>query len=139
MENYNFNILIVDDTPKNLQVLGSMLIQQNYQIEYAINGKAALEWVNEKPFDLILLDFRMPEMDGFEVCQQIKNNPATKDIPIIFLTAKTDTDSIVQGFDIGAADYILKSLFPEHFVFFQPRDIVSGDFYWVKQIKNLKL
>jgi two-component system sensor histidine kinase/response regulator len=101
-------ILIVDDTPKNLQVLGNTLKLENYKVEFAINGFQALEWIEKKEFDLILLDVMMPEMDGYEVCEKIRANEKNKNLPIIFLTAKTDSDSIVKGFEIGAQDYITK-------------------------------
>ena len=101
-------ILIVDDTPKNLQVLGNTLKIENYKVEFAINGFQALEWIEKKEFDLILLDVMMPEMDGYEVCEKIRANVKNKNLPIIFLTAKTDSDSIVKGFEIGAQDYITK-------------------------------
>lgn len=108
MRNTDSTILIVDDTPANLQMLGNFLLQNNYKIEYAVNGAAALEWVKEKEFDLILLDIAMPEIDGFEVCKRLKANVKTKDIPVIFLTAKIETNNIVKGFDLGAADYVVK-------------------------------
>jgi two-component system, sensor histidine kinase and response regulator len=73
-QNMNSRILIVDDNPQNLQVLGKLLHEKNYEIEFAINGKAALEWIEYQQFDLILLDINMPEMDGFEVCQEIRKN-----------------------------------------------------------------
>lgn len=101
-------ILIVDDVPKNIQLLGSILKEENYELEFATSGKEALEWLDSKSFDLVLLDIMMPEMDGFEVCRKIKENPATRDISVIFLTAKADFQSIIQGFEIGAVDYITK-------------------------------
>ena len=85
MTNTGINILIVDDNLKNLQVLGAALKENGYSIEFAMNGKDALNWVTSKIFDLILLDIMMPEVDGFEVCKYLKKDPATKDIPIIFL------------------------------------------------------
>jgi len=148
--------------------------------------------------DLILLDIEMPEMDGFEVCEKIKGDASTRDIPVIFITARTDKANIVKGFSLGASDYIskpfnhdefylriyhhlelkktkdtiarqnealqkknkditesinyasqiqmavlpskelLKDLLPQHFVFYKPKDIVSGDFYWIKKIKQSK-
>ncbi len=103
-----FSILIVDDNPKNLQVLGNFLQKEDYEVEFAINGISALEWVNQQSFDLILLDIMMPEMDGFEVCKRIKNDPDKQHIPIIFLTAKTETENIVKGLELGAADYVSK-------------------------------
>ncbi|MCB1191465.1 MAG: hybrid sensor histidine kinase/response regulator [Leptospiraceae bacterium] len=101
-------VLIVDDTPKNIQLLASVLQSKDYQINAAINGKDALNRLDKVIPDLILLDIMMPEMDGFEVCQKIKSSELLKNIPIIFLTAKTETEDIVRGFNLGAADYITK-------------------------------
>jgi putative two-component system response regulator len=101
-------ILIVDDQPTNLQILGKRLQLENYTIMAAMNGKIALEMVEERKPDLILLDIMMPEMSGFEVCEKLKNNPTSQNIPIIFLTAKTDTEDIVKAFNLGAVDYISK-------------------------------
>ena len=101
-------ILIVDDNPKNIQVLANSLGDTKYEIEYTTNGFDAIEWVNKDTFDLILLDVMMPEMDGYETCTRIKINPTFKDLPIIFITAKTDVESLVKGFDYGAVDYITK-------------------------------
>ena len=102
------NILIVDDNPKNLQILGNHLQMEGFHIEFALNGNTALEWIENKEFDLILLDINMPEMDGYETFKIIKSNPLNHNIPIIFLTANTDTESIVNAFDLGAVDYITK-------------------------------
>ncbi len=102
------SILIVDDVPKNIQLLGSILKEEEYDLEFATSGKEALEWLDSKPFDLVLLDIMMPEMDGFEVCRRIKENPATREVSVIFLTAKADFQSIIQGFETGAVDYITK-------------------------------
>jgi len=101
-------ILIVDDMPKNIQVAAGMLSRQGYQIAFDENGESALLHTKEISFDLILLDIIMPGMDGYEVCRRLKDNPETKAIPVIFLTGKTDTESIVKGFEIGAADYVTK-------------------------------
>lgn len=101
-------ILIVDDVPKNIQLLGSILKEENYELEFATSGKEALEWLDAKQFDLVLLDIMMPEMDGYEVCRRIKENPNLKEVTVIFLTAKTDSQSIIQGFETGAVDYITK-------------------------------
>jgi signal transduction histidine kinase len=105
-----FKILIVDDVPKNIQVAANILQQQGYQLFFAQNGPSALEQVGNHRFDLILLDIMMPEMDGFEVCEQLKKSPepGVKDIPIIFLTARSETDDIVRGFNAGAVDYVTK-------------------------------
>jgi two-component system sensor histidine kinase/response regulator len=101
-------ILIVDDNPQNLQVLGKQLQELNYEIEFATDGKAALEWIENKIFDLILLDINMPGMSGYEVCQQIRSKHELNKIPIIFLSAETERESILKGFDLGAQDYITK-------------------------------
>jgi two-component system sensor histidine kinase/response regulator len=108
MDEKTHNILIVDDNPKNLQVLGNILVNNKYNVEYALNGKEALEWANTESFDLILLDVMMPEMDGFEVCEILRKNKDFDDIPIIFLTAKTDKVSTIRGFELNAQDYINK-------------------------------
>lgn len=101
-------ILLVDDTMENIQVAGTILRTKGYQINVARNGKQALEVVRKTTPDLILLDIMMPEMDGFECCAHLKADPATRDIPIIFLTSNTETDDIVRGFQLGAVDYIFK-------------------------------
>jgi sigma-B regulation protein RsbU (phosphoserine phosphatase) len=194
--NYTQTILIVDDNPKNLQVLGKFLKDEGFKIEFAVNGENALEWVNQQDFDLILLDIMMPGMSGYDVCEKLKKDGNSKDIPVIFLTAQTDTESIVKGFDLGATDYVtkpfnrkellarvstqlkirkaqqeishylrelemnnklitysikyarhiqntiiqlnsnIKKVIPEHFIFYRPKDIVSGDFYWFDTVKN---
>jgi diguanylate cyclase (GGDEF)-like protein len=102
----NKTILIVDDTISNLDILSELL--ENYDVIDATNGKDALEIVDEEDVDLILLDIMMPTMDGYEVCQKLKKSPRTADIPIIFITAKTDEDSIEKAYDIGGSDYITK-------------------------------
>ncbi|MFC2112955.1 response regulator [Bacteroidota bacterium] len=102
------SVIIVDDNPDNLQVLGKILVNEDYHIEFATNGEAALEWVNNQEFDLILLDVIMPEMDGFEVCKRIRSDSNFIDMPIIFLTAQTDKESILKGFECGAQDYVTK-------------------------------
>ena len=104
----SFSILIVDDEPKNIQLLGSLLEEHNYEIEFAMNGKECLEWLNRKLFDLVLLDIMMPEMDGYEACEKMKSDPAKKHIPVIFLTAKSETDDIVKAFEVGCSDFITK-------------------------------
>jgi len=104
----NFTILIVDDVPKNIQVLGSILRPLGYKVEFATHGKQAIQWVHQNVFDLVLLDIMMPEISGFEVCEEIRKIEAYNDIPIIFLTAKTDGDSVVRGFELGAQDYVTK-------------------------------
>jgi response regulator RpfG family c-di-GMP phosphodiesterase len=106
-------ILVVDDTPDNLDVLSGIL-REEYKVKVALNGKRALKIAGSEPQpDLVLLDIMMPEMDGYEVCRQLKSDEATKNIPVIFVTAKTDTDDETEGFAIGAADYIAKPVKPD--------------------------
>jgi sigma-B regulation protein RsbU (phosphoserine phosphatase) len=201
-------ILIVDDVPKNLQVLASILKSEGkYDISAATSASKALKIVDNVLPDLILLDIMMPDMDGFEVCQLLKSSEVTREIPIIYLTAKAGTRDIVTGFQAGAVDYVtkpfngtellarvqthielkksreklndslqklrlankeiwekkkkieeinrqltdsinyahliqqgimakkqdVKLLFKESFIYFKPRDIVSGDFFWISE------
>src|SRR4030042_1137166 len=102
-------VLVVDDTPTNVAVVSGVL-KDSYRTKVATNGEKALAIANgaEKP-DLILLDVMMPGMDGYEVCRRLKDIPATRDIPIIFLTAKTEDLEEKKGFDVGAVDYIHKA------------------------------
>jgi two-component system, sensor histidine kinase and response regulator len=101
------SILIVDDQMTNLKILSSIL-SKDYSLGIANSGENALKYMDNNTPDLILLDIMMPEMDGYEVCQKIKQNETYKDIPVIFLTAKTDIDDVVKGFEYGAVDYITK-------------------------------
>ncbi|MBF0550704.1 MAG: response regulator [Deltaproteobacteria bacterium] len=101
-------ILIVDDMPANLQVLGTILTQENYEIAVATTGLKALELAENITPDLILLDVVMPGMDGFEVCRVLKTSDNTSEIPIIFLTVKEGAEHIVRAFELGAADYLTK-------------------------------
>ncbi len=103
-----YNILVVDDIAKNIQILGSILSADHYRVAYATNGNDALKLVGLNSFDCILLDVMMPGMDGFEVCSQLKQNPRTAEIPVIFLTAKNDQESVLKGFQLGAQDYVTK-------------------------------
>ncbi len=101
-------ILIVDDVQLNLDLMKEILSAKGYMIATAINGKSAIAKAKAHKFDLILLDVILPDVDGFEVCSNLKLNPQTRDIPIIFLTAKKEKDSISKGFQLGAVDYIPK-------------------------------
>lgn len=101
-------ILIIDDNPKNIQVVASILNQNGYESEFALNGAAGLNWLETESFDLVLLDVMMPDEDGFEVCKIIRSNARFKEMPIIFVTAKADRESLVMGFDVGGDDYIIK-------------------------------
>lgn len=102
------NILIVDDNETNIQVLANLLLAYDFELEYATSGKEALEWCADTAFDLILLDIMMPEMDGYEVCRLLKQMPNACEIPVIFITAKNDSESVNLGFNAGAVDYITK-------------------------------
>jgi len=108
MEDNNYKILVFDDNSKNIQVVASLLSENDYLIEFALSGAEALQWAKKHNFDLILLDIMMPEMDGFEVCEKLKNEEKNKDLPIIFLTAKTDVESITKAFTKGGYDYLTK-------------------------------
>jgi len=101
-------ILIVDDTIKNLQLLGSVLKEENYKIAIANNGNQAVLIAAQTLPDLILLDVMMPGLNGYETCKKLKEIEKTKHIPIIFLTAKSEIEDIVDGFKAGAVDYITK-------------------------------
>jgi len=101
-------ILVIEDEPANIQTLSTLLKERGYQINIATNGRQALEVLERIRPDLILLDIMMPEIDGFETCRRIKTSTAWREIPIIFLTAKTDTADIVRGFELGAVDYVAK-------------------------------
>ena len=102
------NILIVDDLPQNLKLLSELMKDNNYYVRPVTSGKLALLAAQAIPPDLILLDINMPVMDGFETCEQLKTLEKTKHIPIIFLSANTESDAIVKGFELGAVDYITK-------------------------------
>ncbi len=101
-------ILIVDDNPQNLQVLGNLLLEEKYEIEFAINGEATLDWLKNRQFDLILLDINMPGMNGFEVCNIIRSDKKMCDVPVIFLSAEAERESILKGFEVGAQDFVIK-------------------------------
>lgn len=104
-------ILVIDDQPNNLKVIAGLLSDE-YEISIAGNGEMALSMLEKAQPDLILLDIMMPGMDGFETCKQLKSNPNTASIPVIFLTAKTDIDDITKGFKCGAVDYVTKPFNP---------------------------
>ena len=105
-------VLVVDDTPDNLTLMSSLL-KDTYKVKVAHNGEKALKVArSEAPPDLILLDIMMPGMDGYEVCQHLKSDPATRDIPVIFLTAKSEVEDEKKGLELGAVDYITKPISP---------------------------
>jgi DNA-binding response OmpR family regulator len=102
------SILIVDDTPADLRLLSTMLTQQGYDVRAVTSGPRALESVRATPPDLILLDIRMPEMNGYEVCQRLKIDEHGYDIPIIFISALGDTEDKMAAFATGGVDYVTK-------------------------------
>ncbi|MFN2267825.1 MAG: diguanylate cyclase domain-containing protein [Desulfonatronovibrio sp.] len=104
-------ILIVDDTPTNIQVLAEIL-GQDYEIFFSLSGSEGLSMAEAQQPDIILLDIMMPKMDGFEVCQKLKENPVTKNIPVIFITALNMEEDEAKGFELGAVDYITKPIRP---------------------------
>jgi len=106
--NEDLKILIVDDNKENLKVVSNFLKELHYKIALATDGKSAIEILKVHAIDLILLDVMMPDIEGYEVCRIIKKEDKWKEIPIIFLTAKVETDNIVEGFQAGGVDYILK-------------------------------
>jgi len=101
-------VLIVDDTPQNIDILGHILKQGGLNISVAPNAELAQKIISKDKPDLILLDIMMPGMDGYELCEKLKKNPETEDIPIIFVTAMAETEDLVKGFQLGGVDYIIK-------------------------------
>ena len=103
-----YDVLIVDDVVENIQVAMNILKEENYHFSFAKSAQEAFAILKQKKFDLILLDIMMPGMDGIEACMEIKADPVHTDTPIIFLTAKTDVDSLSKGFEVGGVDFITK-------------------------------
>ncbi|MCF8365413.1 MAG: hybrid sensor histidine kinase/response regulator [Bacteroidales bacterium] len=108
MENANPKILLVDDNPINIRVAAKILRSNNYNISFSQSGPEAIQKAGQIDFDLVLLDIMMPDMDGYEVCKRLKENPETMKVPIIFLTAKTESENVVRAFELGGADYVTK-------------------------------
>ncbi len=121
-------ILIVDDSKENINILLSML--EGYDLLVALNGPKALKLVEKNEIDLILLDIMMPEMDGYEVCRELKSRKETKDIPVLFITARTDEDSIELAFENGAVDYVTKP--------FKPRELLARVKTHIKLCRTIK-
>jgi len=105
---HGYSILIVDDVLDNIQVAMNILKEDSYNFSFAQSGEEALKLMHKNNFDLILLDIMMPGIDGYKVCKMMKEDPRLSDIPVIFLTAKADMDSMTMGFEVGALDYITK-------------------------------
>jgi PAS domain S-box-containing protein len=110
------NILLVDDTPNNLRLLSAMLMEQGYNVRRVVNGHMALKTAQANPPDLVLLDIKMPDMNGYEVCQHLKTTAATQDVPVIFISALDEVLDKVKAFAVGGVDYITKP-FSEEEVF----------------------
>lgn len=104
----SMTLMIVDDTRENIDVLRRTLARHGYKITVALSGEMALDLIPRLKPDLVLLDIMMPGMDGYEVCRRLKKDPEVSDIPIIFITAKGETEDVVKGFDVGAVDFIMK-------------------------------
>jgi DNA-binding response OmpR family regulator len=109
-------ILIVDDSPINLKVAGTILTSAGFRTHMLPQGNGVVAWAEESQPDLILMDIMMPGMDGIEVCRQLKANPKTAEIPVIFLTAKVETADLVSGFSAGGADYLTKPFKAEELI-----------------------
>lgn len=110
MKNEKPTVLIIDDVKENIQVLGSLLERYDIDIAATSSGRQGIDIAGRMPVDLILLDIMMPDMDGFDVCRRLKAGWKTKEIPVIFITAKSDTEDIVLGFESGGVDYITKPI-----------------------------
>ncbi|HSC85107.1 MAG TPA: response regulator, partial [Pseudomonas sp.] len=106
-------ILIVDDTPDNLALLSDALDDAGYMVLVALDGLSALSRIQRRRPDLILLDAMMPGLDGFETCRRIKEQAQTADIPVLFMTALTDSEHVVEGFAAGGSDYVTKPIHTE--------------------------
>ena len=104
-------VLVVDDTPENITML--LTILDEYDVIPSLNGKNALKLIESESIDIVLLDIVMPDLDGYEVCKQLKSNPKTQHIPVIFITVKSDEDSIEKAYDAGAVDYTIKPFRPK--------------------------
>jgi PleD family two-component response regulator len=102
------DILIVDDTPANLRLLSQMLAERGHRVRPVLSGPQALMAAQAAPPDLILLDIRMPDMDGYEVCQRLKADECTRDIPVLFISALSETEDKVKAFTAGGVDYVTK-------------------------------
>ena len=116
MKDIKYKILIVDDVEKNLTIVQNILNLAGYETTATTTGVEALELTNKEDFDLILLDIMMPQMSGIEVCQYLKKNPLTSSIPVIFLTANSDRDTLIKAYEVGGSDYLKKPFFKEELI-----------------------
>lgn len=104
-------VLVVDDNPDNIQIVAALLQELSVAVAFATDGESAISLCGEQLFSAVLLDVMMPGLDGFETCRRIKCSPEYKDVPVVFLTAKQDKESVVRGFEVGGVDYITKPIF----------------------------
>ncbi|MFB2923640.1 MULTISPECIES: diguanylate cyclase domain-containing protein [Aerosakkonema] len=133
------NILVVDDTAENLTLLNQILSNQGYKVRVAPNGKLALKSVLSSPPDLILLDIRMPEMDGYEVCRHLKEDERTRDIPVIFISAMDAVIDKVNAFTVGGVDYVTKPFEPIEVLARIENQLRSRHFQLELQAQNAQL
>ncbi len=117
MSNEVGRILIIDDLSRNIQVVANILREDDYIVAYARNGADGISLLRESIFDLVLLDIMMPEMDGYEVCRRIKEDPEIAPVPVIFITAKNEAADILKGLRLGAVDYISKPFNPAELLY----------------------
>jgi len=108
LSNAKIRVLVIDDTQKNLEVVGQLLSDNNYHVTVANSGERGIAIARKLLPDLILLDIMMPDINGYEVCKRLKSDAITSAIPVVFLTAKTDSDGLIEGFRAGAVDYVTK-------------------------------
>jgi len=148
MMNENYEIMIVDSLSENIIMAKRILHNDKYNFTEALSAKEAIEFLKHKRFDLILLDAYLPDIDGFHLSKIIKNTPAIKDTPIFFLTDKDDADSIEEGFNVGAIDYVTKPFYPavlqsrvenhlEHYRY--KRVLEYNNIFLNKEIKSAKI
>ncbi len=139
LDNTRIKILIVDDTPENLEIAGSILARDHYDIYIADNGQMALDLARNNVFDLILLDIMMPGLDGLATCEQLKKIPTSRDVPVVFLSARAEIDSVVKGFAMGAVDYVRKPFNPVELLARVRTHVELRQFREQVEIKNMEL
>ena len=111
-----YKILVVDDEPTIVRLMEFILARQGHDMVVAVNGEEALQKIRSEQPDLVLLDIMMPRIDGYEVAQQLRADPATADLPIIMLSAKAQGEDIRRGVDVGVDEYVTKPFSPDHLV-----------------------
>jgi two-component system sensor histidine kinase/response regulator len=140
------DILVVDDTPQNLRLLTDMLQQKGYKVRPVPGGELALRAAETRPPDLVLLDVRMPDIDGYEVCRRLKSNPALAEVPVIFISALNETVDKLEGFRAGGVDYVTKPFqFEEvdarlrtHIELRRHRKTVQNNYERLKELEELR-